>query len=65
MLHGLDHEAAHRRDALLQHLAFLEFARAAEPLVQFIPNSAVRPVLDVFVVVALQIEPRNVGERMV
>ena len=59
VLHRLDHEAAHRRDALLQHLAFGELARAAEPRVQLVPDARVRPVLDVLVVVALQIEPRQ------
>ena len=42
-----------------------ELARAAEALVQLVPDARVRPVLDVLVVVALQIEPRHVGERIV
>ncbi len=61
VLHRLDHEAAHRRDAFLQHLALCELARAAEPLVQLVPDARVRPVLDLLVVVALQIEPRQIG----
>src|SRR4029077_1335352 len=56
VLHRLDDETAHRSDALLQHLAFLELARAAKTLVQFIPNAVVGPILDILIVVALQIE---------
>ncbi len=36
-----------------------ELARAAEPLVQLVPDARVGPVLDVLVVIALQIEPRQ------
>ena len=49
MLHRLDHEAAHRRDALLKELALGERPRAAEPRVQFLPDARIRPVLDVVV----------------
>src|SRR5262245_10046284 len=62
VLHGLDDEAAHGGDALLQHRAFGEFARAAEAGMQFLPDARVRPVLDVVVRRALQIEPRQ-GRR--
>ena len=59
VLHRLGDEAAHRRDALLQHLAFDELARAAEPLVQLVPDARIGPIGDVLVVAALQIEPGN------
>ena len=46
-------------DALLQHRAFGQRPRAAEPRMQFVPDALVRPVLDVVVGRALQIEPRQ------
>src|SRR5262249_4209244 len=62
VLHGLDDEAAHGGDALLQHRAFGKFARAAEAGMQLLPDARVRPVLDVVVRGALQVEPRQ-GRR--
>ncbi len=59
VLHRLDHEAAHRGDPLLQHLALLQLPGAAKPLVQFVPDPVVGPVLDFFVVLDLQIKPRQ------
>src|SRR5215813_6554085 len=59
ILHGLDDEAAHGGDALLQHRAFGEFARAADAGMQFLPDARVRPVFDVVVGGALQVEPRQ------
>ena len=59
VLHRLDHEAAHRRDALLQHLALGQLARAAQPLMQLVPDARIGPSLDLLVVVALQIKPRQ------
>src|SRR4029079_5142728 len=56
VLHGLDDKTAHRRNALLQHRAFLQLARATETLVQFIPDALVGPVLDFLVMIALQVE---------
>src|SRR5262245_13651161 len=56
ILHRLDHEAAHRGDALLQHLAFGEHARAADARMQLAPDALVRPGLDLVVGCALQIE---------
>src|SRR5262245_19390996 len=61
ILHRLDHEAAHRGDALLQHGALREFARAADARVQLLPDARVRPVLDVIVGGALHIKPRQSG----
>src|SRR5262249_1080328 len=62
VLHGLDDEAAHGGDALLQNRAFGEFARAADAGMQFLPDTRVRPVLDIVVGGALQVEPRQ-GRR--
>src|SRR5262245_5258307 len=61
ILHRLDHEAAHRGDALLQHGALREFARAADTRVQLLPDACVRPVLDVIVGGALHVKPRQGG----
>src|SRR5262249_17802649 len=55
-------EAAHGGDALLQHRAFGEFARATDAGVQFLPDARVRPVFNVVVGRALQVEPRQ-GRR--
>src|SRR5262249_11656641 len=59
ILHRLNDEAPHRRNALLQHRALLQLARAAKPFVQLIPDAGIGPVLDFFIVTALQIEPRQ------
>src|SRR6476661_8862265 len=59
VLHRLDYEAAHWGDAFLQHHSLFKLARPAEPLVQFIPDTVVRPIFDVFIMVALQIEARE------
>src|SRR4051794_37877103 len=59
VLHGLDHEAAHRGDTLLQHLALDKLARAADPRVQLPPDALVRPGFNLIVGRALQIEARE------
>src|SRR6516164_8406686 len=59
VLHGLDDEAAHGGDSLLQHRAFGKFARAADAGMQFLPDARVRPVFDIVVGGALQVEPRQ------
>src|SRR5437773_1570977 len=61
ILHRLDHEAAHRGDALLQHGALRQFARAANARVQLMPDARVRPVFDVIIGGALHIEARQSG----
>src|SRR5262249_48154619 len=59
ILHRFDNETAHRRDAFLQHLAFLKVARAAKPIVQFFPDTLVRPIFDLLIMVTLQIKARQ------
>src|SRR6266568_1035015 len=60
VLHRLDHDAAHRGQALEQHLALGKPAAAAEPRVQLPPHALVGPFVEILVGGALQIEP---GER--
>src|SRR5215210_5308554 len=65
VLHRLDGEAAHRRDAstfledwsLGERPAFV----CGEPRVQLFPNAFVRPVLDVVIGVALDVEAGKLG----
>src|SRR6476661_5240032 len=59
ILHRFDDETAHRRNALLQHLAFGEFAGSAEPPVQFVPDTVVGPGFNLLIVITLKIEPRQ------
>src|SRR5262249_44107557 len=50
---------AHRRDALLQHLAFGQFAGSPQPPVQFIPDAVIGPGFNLLIVITLKIEPRE------
>src|SRR5205085_2744627 len=53
------HETPHPRDALLEDLALIRSPAVGslEARVQFGPNAFVRPLMDVFIGRALQIEP--------
>ena len=61
ILHGLDNETSHSGDAFLKHGALGEFpaVRGLEPGVKFLPDSLVRPVVEVFFRLALKIKTRN------
>ena len=50
VLHGLDHEAPHRRDALLEDLARVQRpALEFEPPRQLVPDALVGPLVEVLV----------------
>lgn len=55
ILHGLDNETSHSGDAFLKHRALGEFpaVRGLEPGVKLLPDSLVRPVVEVFFRLAL------------
>src|SRR5271166_4809523 len=62
-LHGLDDEAAHRRNPLLGYGTFGEFPVAVglKAGVEFLPDAAVGPILDVFFGIALDVETADGG----
>ena len=55
--HRSGDEAAHRRDALVQHRPVAQGpARQLEPAVQLVPDALVRPILDLVVQADLQVQ---------
>src|SRR5262249_60588445 len=60
MLHRLDHEAAHGRDALLDDAPLGEVSGSGEPTVKLLPDPVVRPTRHIIVGRTLKLE---VGKR--
>src|SRR5215472_3971203 len=62
VLHRLHYEAAHSSNALLQHGTFGQCPFAIgcrEARVQFVPDAVVRPFVDIFIGLALNVEPAD------
>ena len=63
MLHGLADEAAHGDDALLNDraLSWRPAVVGRQPSAEFGPDALVRPVGDVVVWIALEVQPLQIG----
>jgi len=62
-LHRLNHQAAHPRNTLLKNRPFVRPPSVIrrEPRAEFFPDPRIRPLRDIFLRRALQIEPRDLG----